>query len=633
MLVTNGESAVNEGELKQNVSELPIEAIQTALQNDTEVAPELRQQYAERLLEYALETRDPIASAFIAQLMDNDPALDPVLESRLYDDLKEQPDAVYAFIRAHLVDQCTDCWLERLQKAAAAALEVATTNAAASTTADWLTLIAREPAKYELGEVLHKGLLAAQTRAHDDPDLARVLIGLAAKRDAAALEDFLNDPEFMTALPNNVGLVLRDFAGDPLALLQNRGLELFMVGMSRAARACASGLFTSAAIAGIWELYVGAQPIAALPPKYQAENIIQTWLERGVKCLNIDALETLAIQILTSRRDDLFIELLHQENGAKTLLPRLIFILERSHRTIDDAMNLIGRIVAAGDMQPEEVVTTYTQMLMGLEWQRETLPLMQQLARTLIKHQDITLPSEILWRLVEVGSELKDELVTKTALKRILASLTPVEDEAELVEYVRRLMTQTAWSTAVHEILMDWWRGFIRHQTVSRLGRLDKALDGKRGLEEARSILQTLGSIRRMMGGQNMPDFAEAVQKTYTVLEALSDAFETGSKRNILFDPETARAELEAQADMLPPQQRQVLANNLRELALMIATMGDNRTRANLMRRGDEVDRELMKGEELPHSSVDAMKWLAGYWGGTQVDDDDNSPTAALDSR
>jgi len=30
-----------------------------------------------------------------------------------------------------------------------------------------------------------------------------------------------------------------------------------------------------------------------------------------------------------------------------------------------------------------------------------------------------------------------------------------------------------------------------------------------------------------------------------------------------------------------------------------------------------------MKGEELPHSAVDAMKWLAGYWGGTQADDDE----------
>lgn len=630
-----GKTAVIDGESKPNVAEVPLETIQSALQQAADLTPALRQGYAERLLEHALQTRDSVASGLVAQLMDSDPALDHLLEARLQTHLQEQPDAVYAFIRAHLVDQCNACWLDRLKQAAAAALKVATTDAAASTTADWLTLIAREPAKYELSEVLHDGLLAAQTRAHDDPELARVLIGLAAKRDAAVLEAYLNDEAFMTALPNNVGQVLRDFTGDPLALLQNRGLELFMVGMSRAAFACASAMFTPAAIAGIWELYAGAQTIPSLPPKYQAESIIQLWLERGVKCLSSEALETLAIQILTSRRDDLFLQLLHQENGALSMLPHLVFILERSHRTIEDAMNLIGRIVAAGDMQPQEAVATYIQMLQGMEWQRETLPLMQQLSRTLLKYPDISLPPDILWRLIEVGSEFKDELVTKTALKRALVLLSAIEEDADLIENLRRLNNLTAWSAAVRDILMDWWRSFIRQQPVSRLGRLDKTLESKRGLEDARSVLQTLSSIRRMMGGQNMPAFAAAVQTAFDVLGALADAFEANSKRTVHFDPDTARAELDAQADMLPPQERQVLANNLRELALVIGTMGDNRTRANLMRRGDEVDRDLMKGDELPHSSVDAMKWLAGYWGGTQADDDNDgeSPKAAVDTR
>ncbi len=616
-----GNTALIEGELNRDVSELPIETIQSALQNDTTLEADVRQQYAERLLDYALETRDPAASALVAHLMDTDSTLDNPLETQLYAVMQHEPDAVYAFIRAHLVDLCNDCWLERLKLAADAALKVALTDSAPSTSMDWLTLIGREPAKYELGDILHDGLLAAQSRAHDEPELARVLIMLAAKRDSVVLEQLLNDKDFMAALPNNIGLVLRDFSGDPLALLQNRGLELFMVGMSRAAQACASELFSPAAIAGIWELYVGAQPIASLPPQYQADNIIQIWLERGVKCLTPDALESLAIQILTSRRDDLFLQLLHQENGAKVILPRLIFILERSHRTIEDAMNLIGRIVTAGDMLPGEAIATYIQMLNGLEWQKETLPLIQQLARTLLKQTDITIPADILWRMLGIGSERKDELVAKTAVKRLLVSLAAIEDDAELVESLRRLTADTLWSAPVQDIIIDWWRGFVRQQPASRITRLDKGLEGKRGLEEARSVLQTLGSVRKMMSGHNMPDFAQAVHTAYSVLEALSDAFDANSKRTINFDPETARAELDAQADMLPPQERQVLANNLRELALMIASMGDNRTRANLMRRNDDVDRELMKGEERPHSAVDAMKWLAGYWGGTQEDD------------
>ncbi|MEP6989141.1 MAG: hypothetical protein ABI970_26295, partial [Chloroflexota bacterium] len=171
-----GNTALIEGENKVDAVEMPIEAVQTALQNASELTPETRQQYAERLLVYALESRDPAASALVAQLMDSDPVVDKALETQLYNDVQHQPDAVYAFIRAHLVDLCNECWLERLKIAAAAALQVAITDAAPTTSVDWLTLIGREPAKYELGDILHSGLLAAQSRAHHEPELARVLI-------------------------------------------------------------------------------------------------------------------------------------------------------------------------------------------------------------------------------------------------------------------------------------------------------------------------------------------------------------------------------------------------------------------------------------------------------------------------
>ncbi|MBN8621357.1 MAG: hypothetical protein J0L63_20755, partial [Anaerolineae bacterium] len=188
-------------------------------------------------------------------------------------------------------------------------------------------------------------------------------------------------------------------------------------------------------------------------------------------------------------------------------------------------------------------------------------------------------------------------------------------------EDLRRLVVDLEWSEAARADLTEWWRAFVRQLPASRLGRLDKLLEGKRVLEEERSALQTVSAVRRMMGGRAISEFAEAVDAAYSVLGALSEAFEANSKRATNFDPQIARAELNAQANLLSPQERQVLANNLRELAQIIATMGDNRTRANLMRRGEELDRELMKGEELPHSAVDAMKWLAGYWGGTQADD------------
>jgi len=50
----------------------------------------------------------------------------------------------------------------------------------------------------------------------------------------------------------------------------------------------------------------------------------------------------------------------------------------------------------------------------------------------------------------------------------------------------------------------------------------------------------------------------------------------------------------------------------------LVSTMADNRSKATLMRRGDDVDRQLMSGEAQPHSAVDTLKWMAGYLSGTQ---------------
>src|ERR1041385_8659103 len=136
-----GNTALIEGETKPDAIELPIEAVQAALENPQALTPEARQHYSERLLAYALESRDPSASAMSAQLMDSDPDIDKALETELYGALLHEPDAVYAFIRAHLVDQCNDKWLERLKMAATAALQVAITDAAPATSLDWLTLI------------------------------------------------------------------------------------------------------------------------------------------------------------------------------------------------------------------------------------------------------------------------------------------------------------------------------------------------------------------------------------------------------------------------------------------------------------------------------------------------------------
>ena len=101
--------------------------------------------------------------------------------------------------------------------AALASLRVAILDGDAETAINWLRLVAREPASYDLGEVVHYGILSAQERARSEPDLAQALILLAVKRDQAALEMLLADEALLAAVPNALGVALRNGEGDPLA--------------------------------------------------------------------------------------------------------------------------------------------------------------------------------------------------------------------------------------------------------------------------------------------------------------------------------------------------------------------------------------------------------------------------------
>ncbi len=582
----------------------------------------------EALLEAAVASRDVEAARRITTLMDSNPALDALLESRLFRILSEQPDAVYAFIRCRLGDQVNPRWLPRLKLAALYSLRVAINDADSATVISWLTLIAREPLTYDLGDVLHYGLLAALPRAYDDPELARALVTIAAKRDPANLDSLLNDTALLAALPNNVGRVLRDMDGDLLNLAQQKGMELYLVAVARAAQAKQSTMFTPEALIPLLELESGGQPVGLLPPHLQPDFLLTTLLRSlltpATSSLSDNTIVTLAIQLLRERRDALFLRLLHHPEAAYVLAPRLIHIFEESERSLNEATELVVRAMGAGDLHPQEAIELYAAMLDGLNWRREALPLMQQLARSLKQFPIIPIQSGALWHLLAAAVETKDELAARVAARRLLDDLETREDEGELTDHLVQLAVQTTWCESARNFISDWWRDFVRQQPVPRLHRLEKALEGKRALETERDVLYTLMAVRKMMGTWSLHEFAASVQSAFSVLEALAESFDPNARRSSHFDPQMARTELDAQDDPLAAQERQVLANNLKQLAHLISTMGDNRTRANLIRRGDDLDRELMAGEQEPHSAVDTMKWLAGHWGRAHDEDDDN---------
>ncbi|NDJ59836.1 MAG: hypothetical protein GYB67_01855 [Chloroflexi bacterium] len=582
---------------------------------------ELKQLYAERLLQSALLTREPDAILTVAAAMDADPALDEALGQELTQALDHEPDGVYAFVRARLAQGFSETWLARLHAAALASLQVAITDSDADTLISWLRLISREPANYGLSDTLYNGIRAAQERARQDPELARGLVTLAAKRNKIALEDLLDDAALIAVLPDNLGAALSDHTGEPSELLHKHGPEIFLVALGRAAQAQRPELFTVDAVDQIWTLYTSGK-VTNLPEEYDPENLVEEWLLTGAQWLSIPALETLLAAMLRDDYDDLFHRLVRQLAEATdrgTYLAVIAAALASSGRDVSGSLALVAQMIGAGDLNQQGAVNTYLALLDRRDWASSALPMMEQLARVLQQHPALEIETAAAWKLLEVAAAQQEEFIARAAARRLSAALEQMEDEELLVAGVRQLFDRLAWSQTTKQNLLGWWRGFVRAQSLGRLQRLDKALGD---LDDLRTILQTVIAFRKMLGKRSLAEFAEDVSTAYTVLEALSESFDPQPRRTGSFDATTVRAEMDARTQDLSSDETKILANTLKELAQIIATMGDARSKkAGRLLRGEDVDRQLTTGEQRPHSAVDALKWLSGYLSGSHDSD------------
>ncbi len=592
-----------------------------AVMKDIPPEGDLKRLYARRLLTQALETRDADAALIVARTMDEDPVLDRSLYHVLERNLAMQPDAVYSFVRARLGSgaNATDLderWAERLKIAALASLRVAILDGDAETVINWLRLIAREPASYDLGQVVHYGILAAQERARGEPALAQALILLTVKRDQTALETLLADDALLAAIPNGLGGALRNGEGDPMALLQTYGVDVFLVAMARALEVKRPDLFTPELMEQVWSIYSAG---AANGSIYSAEHIITELSANGAAWLPTEALETLLGLMLHDKRDDLSHQIIHQVSERDDFLQVMVSAISQSDRSDTDSLALIAQMMSVGDLTQQDAADVYIGLLIAWDWRPEAVEVMEQLARMIQQHANLELQPEGIWHLLAVAGEMKQEFITRVALRRLTVDLEAMDDDDLLVDDLQRLSTLIAWSGAARAQLLAWWRGYARAQTTARLQRIDKALsEGARALDELRTVIQAILAFRRMLGKRSLSEFAEDVTTAYAVLQGLAELFDPSPKRTVSFDPATIRLEMDTRAEELSPQEMKILANNFKELAQLIASMADSRSKATLIRRGDDVDRQLMTGEQMPHSAVDALKWMSGYLSGTQ---------------
>lgn len=570
--------------------------------------------YAERLLEYALASRDADAALLAAAVIDAGGAPSERLQAKLDTALRSEPDAVYAFIRARLNVDLDERWLQRLQVAALASLHIAIHDADTKTALDWLRLIAREPAAYGLQDIVFNGILAAQQRPTIDETLARGLLALAARRSPRAVEPLLANEALVSALPPALKTMLLDHEGDAPSLLETCGPELLLIALANAAAARKPALFGPPIIEQLWKLFISGSQNSANNP-YSAEQIVQRWAAEGAGWLNDEALATLLRLTVADHRDDLFMQLVRQLHDHPNFRQLSLSALAGAGRAVSDLLALIAGLVAAGDFTPQDAVDAYIYLLDEAGWDVAFQPMMAQLARAAAQAA-LHVPRPALWSLISIGAGLKDELLARAAGRRLLSTLEDEQDDDAITETLQELLPLLSWSSAARGVLLSWWRRYVRTQPIARLQRFDKAFEGKKSLEELRSIVQSLIAFRRTLGKRSLAQFAEDINAAFAVLQALSEAFDPAPRRALRFDPHIIRDELDARLEELSPHQLKILANNLKDLADLIATMGDSRSKSSVLRRGEDITHQLLTGEQEPHSAVDTLKWMGGYLSG-----------------
>ena len=611
----------------QSGQEADMERVKALLMADLPTPMRHLRLYLSALLHEELENHDSEEAALIARYMDAKPALDKQLNAELEGQLNEAPDAVYRFLRQRLSESTSPRWRKRLQRAAAAALRIATDEGDGTIIAAWLQLIAREPADYALGEQLHDGITAAISSAHEDGSLGVDLLSIAIHYAHEDLPALLGDAALLDALPHGLGAVLQAGSHDDH--------DLDYAALPRELAALALAHLTEEAFAlephppvigergavTLWELAT-ADHLRWLPPQYHARRTVERWLATAQPPLQDRAQHALLSAMLRDGADEEF-----RQACALWGVPEptsFASALLRSDRPQDELLAHVNRLGQEAVLAPIAERETY-EALWGLTESEAAFPIVQQIAWWVETHPDLPTPFTVFWQMLAAAAHAEELPVARIALRHLLAQLDGSQDVGQLVTSLAEAQAFLAWTEELQETLAAWWRHQLSAADLDLLRDMIDELAAQPTLSEALTAAQTALALRGLIGSAQIHEFAAQLRQTLESLEALALAFEPLATRELQFDDEAAQAELLANAEGLSPEEAAVLGKDCQELANLLTELAEHRTRSNVMRSREEVERRLMTGQQLPAGAVDALKWLAGFWGGRQpIEDDDD---------
>ena len=517
-----------------------MERVKALLMADTPTPMRHLRLYLSALLHEELENHDSEEAALIARYMDAKPALDKQLNEELEGQLNEAPDAVYRFLRQRLGESTSPRWRKRLQRAAAAALRIATEEGDGTIIAAWLQLIAREPADYALGEQLHDGITAAISSAHEDGRLGVDLLSIAIHYAHEDLPALLGDAALLDALPHGLAAVLRAGSHDDH--------ELDYAALPREIAALALAHLTEEALAlephppvigergavTLWELAT-TNHMRWLPSQYHARRTVERWLATTEPPLQDGARFALLSVMLRDSADDEFRQACALW-GVRESAPFARALL-RSGRPQDDVLAHVNRLGQEEVLAPILERETY-EALWGLTESEAAFPIVEQIAWWVETHPNLPTPLTIFWQMLAAAARAEELPVARIALRHLLTQLDGSQDVAQLVTSLAEAQAFLTWTEELQETLAAWWRRQLSAADLDLLRELIDELAAQPTLTEALTATQTALALRGLIGSAQIHEFATQLRQTLESLEALALAFEPLATRELQFDDE-----------------------------------------------------------------------------------------------
>ena len=601
-------------QLASSDADIDSDAILQVLDGGASPSGAVRRRYLKCLLQNALRDRDAVAGRRVAEELEADPQLATELDALFADMLQTQPDSVYVFIRNRLNHLGIDeGWIPRLQSAARASLEVALEEGDAPTLISWLELIAHEPLRYQLQDILREGVLAAKERAHANGELGIHLILIAARRLPQIADDLYADESLISALPVKISRALRENSAAALEQLIDETAEYFLLALFHGLHTSEAQFVTVKSTRYLWALSGSDQRIN-LPVIYRPPAMIRDLATEASARLTDEALELHLTQVIKSDDRDLFVEAVEIIADRAALFPWLGTLLTEDSLEIDHALWVLNAASKLEKVSAADVIDAFFGLLDYYEWAAETQPMIEALTRLMGKSKSLHLTYRHLWRLYESCNALQIENAGRVAILHLLRQFAVDEDLSRVVDGIARVCNGNQWSQALQDSLNSWWRDYTHQGGLARLQRLEREMESQRRLEEQKQILRTALAMRRWIPQGNPGRFAEAINEACSLVEHISEAFDLAQPTDI--DRATVRRELDEIGASLSADERHILANNLRQLAQVITQMAEKRSKRTLIRSDDSIERQLMRGEANPQGSIDMMKWIAGYLGG-----------------